>query len=472
MITIKINPQKKYSLGFVGLLTITTLSILSLYYFKPDNLSPKLYDCYYVIVFQLIIYLFIWCYLFLKKQIDVLEPIVLITAIHLLLFIITPIISLYSNEILWFDKNLWGGCIKGTWLSTLGYFLLVMGYYSTKQGRKAVTKRRVINFNKICKLSLIIWFFCFACNIVYLLSEGKNILYILTLGGNGTVDTEKLNTSAFSFLGVVSYGMLSAYLYIYQYSNSKLLKLILFYLMISSFLIRGFRFIIVAVIIAPLIFCYLKKGTRPNIISILVLLIFLAGLVGVIEGARDGLRAGNGMGDSITSFLSFEYIKDVLIENFSIYKTYYGIVQNFPLNMDYTYGQLMILYTLVMFIPRGIWPAKPYPISQEVNAVAVSEYASRAGTAYPYLGEYYHEFGIIGICFFSFLLGKICGKLKKNMYYKDIHSLVLYSAICPLLFQIMIRGYTPSNFYMIVFSILPIIILKKYSIYESKENLK
>ena len=47
MITIKINPQKKYSLGFVGLLTITTLSILSLYYFKPDNLSPKLYDCYY-----------------------------------------------------------------------------------------------------------------------------------------------------------------------------------------------------------------------------------------------------------------------------------------------------------------------------------------------------------------------------------------------------------------------------------------
>ena len=196
-----------------------------------------------------------------------------------------------------------------------------------------------------------------------------------------------------------------------------------------------------------------------------MLLFFLAILVGVVEGTRDGLRAGIGMGDSISSLLNFEYIKDVLIENFSIYKTYYGIVQNFPLNMDYTYGQLMIIYTLVMFIPRGIWHTKPYPISRKVNAIAVSEYASRAGTAYPYLGEYYHEFGMLGICFFTFLFGKICRKLKNYMCYNDVHTLILYSTICPLLFQIMIRGYTPSNFYMIVFSILPIIILKRYSIY-------
>lgn len=466
MITIKINPKKKYSLAVVVFLMISTLSILPLYYFKPNNLTPKLYNCYYTIVFQIVIYLFIWCYLLLRKKVDILEPIVLITVIHLLLFIITPIISLYSNELLWFDKNLWNGCIKGTWLSTLGYFLLVIGYYSTKQKREFKKTKKIINFKTIYKLSLIIWLFCFVCNIIYLLSEGKNILYILTLGGNGTVDTEKLNTSAFSFLGVVSYGMLSAYLYVYQYSNSKLIKLILFYLMISSFLIRGFRFIIVAVIIAPIIFNYLKKEARPSIVSILILLIFLAILVGVVEGTRNGLRAGNGISDSISSLINFEYTKDVIIENFSIYKTYYGIVQNFPLIMDYTYGQLMIVYTLVMFVPRGIWPTKPYPISQKVNAIAVSEYASSAGTAYPYLGEYYHEFGMLGICFFSFLFGKICGKLKNYMCYMEIHSLILYSAICPLLFQIMIRGYTPSNFYMIVFSILPIIILKKYSIYK------
>ena len=465
MITIKINHKKKYSLVFVELLMISIFLIMLLYYFKPDNLTLELYNCYYTIVFQLIIYLFIWCYLFLRKGIDILEPIVLITVIHLLLFIITPIISLYSNEILWFDENLWDGCIKGTWLSTLGYIFLVVGYYSTKQKRKFEKKRTIINSKTIYKLSLIIWFFCFVCNIIYLLSEGKNILYILTLGSNGTVDIEKLNTSVFSFLGVVSYGMLSTYLYIYQYSNSKLIKLMLFYLMTSSFLIRGFRFIIVAVIIAPIIFNYLKRKTRPSIVSVLMLLFFLAILVGVVEGTRDGLRAGIGMGDSISSLLNFEYIKDVLIENFSIYKTYYGIVQNFPLNMDYTYGQLMIIYTLVMFIPRGIWHTKPYPISRKVNAIAVSEYASRAGTAYPYLGEYYHEFGMLGICFFTFLFGKICRKLKNYMCYNDVHTLILYSTICPLLFQIMIRGYTPSNFYMIVFSILPIIILKRYSIY-------
>ena len=84
MITIKINHKKKYSLVFVELLMISIFLIMLLYYFKPDNLTLELYNCYYTIVFQLIIYLFIWCYLFLRKGIDILEPIVLITVIHLL----------------------------------------------------------------------------------------------------------------------------------------------------------------------------------------------------------------------------------------------------------------------------------------------------------------------------------------------------------------------------------------------------
>mgnify|MGYP002600366856 FL=1 len=212
---------------------------------------------------------------------------------------------------------------------------------------------------------------------------------------------------------------------------------------------------------------YIKEKKRPSVILIIALLLLLSISVGFIGGIRDDMRAGNGIGNSINSIIQFEYITSVIIDNFSIYKTYYGIVQNIPSIMNYTFGKLMFMYTLIMFIPRWIWSSKPNPISQKINEIAVSKYASKAGTAYPYLGEYYHEFGVFGIMFFSYFFGKICSWLKIKMYEINIHSIILYSSICPLLLQIMIRGYTPSNFYLIIFSVLPIIILKKRSIYEN-----
>lgn len=465
MITFKLK-SKKYGVFVISFFIIVITSILFLFCSQPPNLTNDLYQCYYVLVSQLIIYLVVWIILFLYTKIDIFEPIVLVTAIHLLLFVITPIISLYQNDILWFNKNVWNGCIKGTLLSTLAYISFVFGYCFRKIKRGKYKQKNIQNWKKIYSMSLIIWFFCFICNMFYILLSGVNITYFLTLGSSGSITIGETSNSLVGFLSVISYGMISSYLYIFYYSNSRLLKGILFYLMFSSYLIRGFRFIIVAMIVAPLFFIYLKEKKRPSIILVIILLLLLSISVGFIGGIRDSMRAGNGIGNSINSIIQFEYITSVIIDNFSIYKTYYGIIQNIPSIMNYTFGKLMFMYTLIMFIPRFIWPSKPNPVSQKVNEIAVSKYASKAGTAYPYLGEYYHEFGVFGIIFFSFFFGKICSWLKIKMYERNIHSIILYSAICPLLLQIMIRGYTPSNFYLIIFSLLPIIILKKISIYE------
>lgn len=466
MITFKLKSKKYGIFSITFFIAIITL-IFFLFYFHPTNLSNDLYQCYYVLVSQLIVYLFIWMILFVYTKVDIFEPIVLITSIHLLLFVITPIISLYQNDILWFNKNVWGGCIKGTLLSTLAYICFIFGYYFGKTKRRKYKQKNIQNWKKIYNISLIIWFFCFICNMIYILSTGINVTYVLTLGSSGNTTIGETSNSMLGFIGMISYGMISSYLYIFYYSNSKLLKGILFYLMFSSYLIRGFRFIIVAIIVAPLFFIYIKEKKRPSVILIIALLLLLSISVGFIGGIRDDMRAGNGIGNSINSIIQFEYITSVIIDNFSIYKTYYGIVQNIPSIMNYTFGKLMFMYTLIMFIPRWIWSSKPNPISQKINEIAVSKYASKAGTAYPYLGEYYHEFGVFGIMFFSYFFGKICSWLKIKMYEINIHSIILYSSICPLLLQIMIRGYTPSNFYLIIFSVLPIIILKKRSIYEN-----
>lgn len=464
MIKLKSKTNAIFSITFFIAIII---SIIFLFCFQPANLSNDLYQCYYVLVSQLIVYLLIWIILFALTKVDILEPIVLVTSIHLLLFVITPIISLYRNDILWFNKNVWGGCVKGTLLSTLAYIFFILGYYFGKTKRIQYKQKNIKNWKRIYNISLIIWLFCFICNMVYILSSGINITYVLTLGSSGSTTIGETSNSILGFIGMISYGMISSYLYIFYYSNSKILKGILFYLMFATYLIRGFRFIIVAIIVAPLIFMYIKEKKRPSFILIIAVLLLLSISVGFIGGIRDDMRAGNGIGNSINSIMQFEYITSVIIDNFSIFKTYYGIVQNIPSIMDYTFGKLMFMYTLIMFIPRVIWPSKPNPISQKINEIAVNKYASKAGTAYPYLGEYYHEFGVVGIMFFSYLFGKICSWLKIKMYEINIHSIILYSSICPLLLQIMIRGYTPSNFYLIIFSVLPIFILKKRSIYEN-----
>lgn len=163
MITFKLKSRKS-ALFSITFFIATITSIIFLFYIRPANLSNDLYQCYYVLVSQLIVYLFIWIILFALKEIDIFEPIVLVTFIHLLLFVVTPIISLYQNDLLWFNKNVWDGCIKGTLLSTLAYIFFIFGYYFGKTKKRKYKQKYIKNWKKIYRISLVIWFFCFACN--------------------------------------------------------------------------------------------------------------------------------------------------------------------------------------------------------------------------------------------------------------------------------------------------------------------
>ena len=83
------------------------------------------------------------------------------------------------------------------------------------------------------------------------------------------------------------------------------------------------------------------------------------------------------------------------------------------------------------------------------------------GVAYPNLGEYYVEFGVVGIIMCMFILGLFC-RYARNLYVKRQGlslSLVLYSLVYGALFQIIIRGYMPQNFTMMLFLLAPVILI-------------
>lgn len=431
----------------------------------PVSLSLEKKNCYYVICVQLTIICIINMCTSSKYSVDIIEPIVLITLIHILIFEITPLICLMTNEIGWFEKDLWGGCIKGSWISTLGYLSVILAYYNSRNYRiikltnKIESKPDKINV-RCLYFNIIVWLIAFISNLYLIMTSGKSLRYILTLGF-GNVTNNVSSTVSVGFLGVIAYSMISSYLYIFELSNNRLVKIILFYLMAVTFMVRGFRFILIAVILSPLIFVCLEKKKRPKIWQLMVISMILLIMIGFLGLARNSIRLGIGISGISLQSLNIKYIYDVVLDNFSIVKTYYGIIEHIPSELGYTFGSQMLLYTLIMLIPRAFWRGKPQPILREIISVSVSKYAASAGTAYPYIGEFYHEFGIIGVIIFSYFFGRLFNILKKYMYCSDIHSKILYASIFPLIFQILIRGYTPSNFYMILFVVLPIVISKR-----------
>lgn len=431
----------------------------------PSSLTHDKASCYYVICVQLFIIWLVNVYISNKYYIDIIEPVFLVTVIHIMMFEITPLICLWTNDISWFGVDLWGGCIKGSILSTLSYLCIIFAYYRSRW--KAIEEEEdcwneLISYGSShnCLLfNIIVWCVAFLSNVYLMMTSGKSLGYILTLGLGNSVDDVTTTTSV-GFLGVIAYAMIPAYLYIFALSKSRLLKIITFYLMTVSFMVRGFRFILVTVILSPLVLICIQKRKRPKtwqLVGVLFLLFFMIGFLGIVRG---GIRTGKGLSEFSMSSLSAELVYDIILDNFSIVKTYYGIVLNIPNEMGYTLGRQIILYTAIMLIPRAVWLSKPQPILRDVISASVTEYSARAGTAYPYVGEYYHEFGIFGVIVLSLILGKLLGRLKCYMFKSDIHSQIVYATVFPLVFQILIRGYTPSNFYMIVFVILPVIISK------------
>lgn len=448
---------------------------LAFLYMKPDLLDDEMNLNYIVLLAAYIAFSSVICLIDFKFGFDLFEPITLVTFIFLMMFTVAPLYNILQNDLLHpAGVNTWGGCIMGTAIAFFSYLSFCVGYYVKFFQRKA-TYRKTEAFKKIdikekpksgilVKLysyCIAIWCIGFVFSVGYIGIKGLDFLYIFTVGIWGNVDRNLVGEYAYiEFLSVFSNLMIPAWMYIYATGKNRFVRWGLFYLMVASYVIRGFRVFLVILALAPIVFYYLKNKKRPSqktIVLFIVVFIFVNGIVGF---ARSALRAGDEI--ALNDFGAKEVVEAV-VGNLEVYKTYYGVIEAIPEQYPYTYGKQMIGYTAMIFIPRVIWADKPEPIIRDVLRVAINDYAVKGGSAFPNLGEYYMEFGLVGCIIFMFFLGKLCLFLKK-IYIKNPesgHHLIAYSILLPVLFQIIIRGYTPTNFYLVLFMALPIYCLRK-----------
>lgn len=455
------NKQRQQMIVSLLIVLYMTVGLIALYNF-PHYTEIILRKNYIIDLIAYFIMGSLFLVIFIKDNMNILHPITLVSFLYIIMFTITPMIDICSNEILWFGVNLFEYGPKGTIIAVIGYIAFCFGYSITINKKSIYVKLRCYDHKKIKSISLSGWIVCFIISLIYLAkSGGFSLSYILSLGIDGNINMESISSTPLGILSMFSYSLLPLSLTYFNYGKSRILKLILFVCTLMIQLIRGFRFIVIILILSYIFFIYIKNGKRPKLKSMIIYLILFCFIIGFMGFYRDNVRVGNEM--ALEKF-SIDDINYALFDNFRIYKTYYSIIKAVPTLTDYMYGQQMVIYTLIMFIPRAIWPSKPYPPGKTAVELGISNYANMAGTAYPNIGEFYYEFGLLGVIFFMFLFGIWLKRIKDiYLHTNNVFDNMIYSLIVPTTFQLIIRGYTPSNFYLVIFIIAPIIIIEKIS---------
>lgn len=454
------------------LLPLFFLFLLILLY--PSEAGEIYRNNYIVDGFALLVVLLLIIIYISKNGFDMFEPIYFITIIYAVLYFVTPIYDILTGEYLWFGYDLFEYGVESTLIALTGYIVFYIFYvfkfklktnFNTTQSNITEIKHNDFKsekINLIITVTLIIYAVSFAANVWYMLKSGyTSLTYILTMGLIGGEATASETVDNIGFVSMLSYCLPAATLLYWEYGRNKPLKIILFVPMLMLQVSRGFRFFVVQIVVTFFAYYYIKKKKRPKVINILFALIVLMIPILLMTMFRDTVRAGEGAAVSSVSGDSIkEAFDQAFWDNLRIYKNFYGMVNAIPEKFGFVYGRQMIIGTIVMVIPRIIWPGK---ISSYGGYGLKSLIGNRIadGQAYPNIGEYYYAGGFLGVLLLMGIYGAWMKYARDRfMRSKNGLDLITFSVLLGTNLQLIIRGYTPSNFWYLVFSLLPVWIIR------------
>ena len=400
-------------------------------------------------------------YLLAKRKCDILGAPVFLGILYIIIFFITPIYDIAIGETSIFGvSDLFEYGIKGSILALSGFILFCLTYsVFITQNRNVAQELKPEAQKKVYRLAFTLWGILFLVGMFCTIrTTGFSAAYILSFGMFGEGDAYETSSTLLGFILQLTRGVVPLSLVIFALGKRKAISYAV--ILVTAFfeIINGFRYMIVIMICAFFYFYFISREKSVKAHHILFLILGISFIVGIVGYNRNSVRAGEGF-DS-TGFEG-EDIEEALLENFRIYKTYYGVIKAVPARTDYLYFDQMVNYTVIMLIPRAIWPEKPLNPGTKAQLIGLGEDAVNSGYAYPNLGEYYYSFGIFGVLFFMALFGWWLAYITNKYRYRSrsLVDTVLYCTVVPMTLQLVIRGYTPSNFYLIIALFLPCWIL-------------
>lgn len=443
---------------------VIILAFVSYFLGQANFVRSIFVNDYYFVIISMIIFTVIYI-IGIKKTINNLfQPLHIYAFFYICICFLTPCFMMIAHEDDCHGSYIMDGCIYGTVMVIIAFISFLCGYLR-KQNQliniESLQEISQIQKSKILKLSYILFGSFCALNFLLLISIGYNLKYLFTLGGNGLADVVGIPDNL-RFLFNTGYVLLVPWLFICAYGKKKY-ALIGAYLLFVIFFAYGWRFIIYIVAVAGAIVFYRTRNKTPKMSHIIILgaaLFLYSTIGGMVRGA---MRSGESATVKKIDNDNFIY---TLESNFDIYKTYYGVVQTYPSKEDFWYGQAVIASPVIMWIPRFVWPDKPlgteYPLTIGIMKSCGDDAIRGAAMASPNITEYYLDFGVLGVIFYSFILGVICKRMLKLYYSNSLYGVIQYALFCGFLIQLINRGYMAQLVTLIVILYLPLLFYRKY----------
>ena len=435
------------------------ISLLGLYIFLMPDFENALYEKNYIVDGTcLLICLILYGTGVINKRYDLFSPITFFSFLYINMYYITPIYDLINHNYYWFNVEVFDVGVKSTYIATISYIVFIICYnYKTRKEETVNRSDGLLVTSNIRILIVVMYLFFASANMYYLTSSGKSIIYVLTLGVFGSGGLDGTN-EGLGFISVLSYALPSVTLLYTEYGENKPLKIVMFMVMLLMQIARGFRFFVLQIAMMFISYYYLSKKKKPRIVDFAFLTVIVLVPVVLMTMFRNTIRAGDGMDmSSVSGNTIMDALDSAYWGNFRVYKNYYGIVKAVPQMTGYLYGGQTIIYTMIMLIPRAIWASKPGNPGTIAQGLVFGNAAVVGGSAYPGLGEYYYDAGIIGTVLWMALFATILGGIQNRYRYNANNKidLMIFCTILGCVLQFTIRGYMPSNFWMVVMAMVP-----------------
>ena len=459
--------KRKLLYNYLAIMLFLTTTILIYGFIISDD--SEYVNCYWVNALYLLLVCVIYGNKYVSGKFDVYDPITSFTVLFLLMFFVAPMRSVVLKEYYAYGVDMFPYAIKGSTYAFIGYISFYV-IYVFKQNSISTRCESICHISIVERnlpVSLFLIFGILATLIGTLLntmrSSGNSILYILTFGVFGRGGIEE-GASDLGFIGFLSFALPSFVLLYLEYGKSKRIAYIFLAITFSLKITSGFRWNIVQMVVMFGSYYFLRSRKKVRFKSILLAIILLTIPIFLMSMFRSSIRAGNGIDFSlINSDVFVNVLDDAFWSNLDIYKSYYSIISVVPSRTGFLFGKQMILYTMIILIPRAIWPGKPGNPGTVAQGLALGQAAVMGGFAYPCLGEYYYDSGLLGIIIYTGLFGYLTSTLQNRYRYKAKTEidLMVFCTILSQIIQLVIRGYMPTNFWRLIVSVFPYWIFKR-----------
>lgn len=443
--------------GFVALALYIVIGCILLISFPNSSYTSAERTLY---VYLLISYAIVVGFVVLaiaKHDLYLFEPFSIISLLYIGIFIYRPIQDLFSHTVSYAGVSLVQSGPKATVVFTIGFIAFYLGYYALKREKEVPTEVRENDNPDSIGWLVIAWVVFYSFCIISSLSQGISLRYLFSLGSQGERVVNDSNT-VLLFLSNFATSLLVVWLMIMVRSRSVALKIVLSLLTLVYLIMRNARWLVLIMGISPFVYYYAKRRKSPKFIWTALLGLLALVVFAWMQMNRYNIATGHELQwFSDRGGLSIELLLSPFDSDFTTYTTFYGMVQSYPDTYPYMLGRTF-LYVFILFVPRVLWAAKPDNPVRDMVEHSLGSLARTNGRAVANIGEFYANFGIIGVILLMFLFGYITSKLKRMYEDPSENRLIMYSVLYPLMFQWVARGNFSGNFYYTLFAFVPLLI--------------